>query len=66
MDKIDPLNDIFKSLRELAKVYKEEKSLSEEYNQVSSKLSTLVAEAKAEGKRFVQCDNCGVYMEVGE
>lgn len=66
MDKVDPLGDIFNSLRELARVLKEEKALSREYDQVSSRLCTLVAEAKAEGKRFVQCDNCGVYMEVGE
>lgn len=56
---------ISSTLDELKSVMHDIKALDTEEKSVKAKLSAIVEKAKEKGIKFVQCDNCGTYIEVG-
>lgn len=65
-EKDEDLTKILGMLSEVLKFNSDIKSLGGELSDVEDRLSTIVAEAKAKGIRYVRCDNCGTYVEVSE
>lgn len=63
-DGIIHIENIISILRDLSQVSSIEKKLDERKSKVSKKLDSIVAKAKKQGIKFVQCDNCGTYIEV--
>ena len=51
-------------VNEVYDVMSELNRLDSDHNSVSSKLDSIVNQAKEQGIKFVKCDNCGTYMEV--
>lgn len=59
------LAGICSTLDDLKDVMTEIKNLNKEGSKVQSELKDIVDKARSKGIRFVQCDNCGTYIEVG-
>lgn len=53
-----------RTLQRLEKSAEEYNGVMAEYKKVRGKLKAVVTEAGSRGIQFVQCDNCGTYMEV--
>ena len=56
---------ISSTLAELKSVMHDIKALDTEEKSVKAMLSSIVEKAREKGIKFVQCDNCGTYIEVG-
>lgn len=71
VDKVDykrvhPVSKILEGIEKFLLSYEELKGTVKQEKEVKSKLDTVVKEAKGRGIKFVKCDNCGSYMEVGD
>lgn len=60
------LSKLSSSFKELASCVSSYKDIKKEEKSVSDNLSVVVKDAHDRGIKFVKCDNCGAYMEVGE
>ena len=58
------LENIVDIIKNIQKVSKDISTLKEENTKHLKKLKSIASEAKKQGIKFVQCENCGTYMEV--
>lgn len=62
--KIPPLSTIQKILKQILALEQQGSDIENERADVESELQEVVKEASKNGISFIQCDNCGTYMEV--
>lgn len=65
-EKMPELDKLLKDIKSLEDSLKERKTILSEVKNVSNQLYVAVEDAKSRGIKYVKCNNCGVYMEVGE
>lgn len=66
LDKVPMISSILSKCKELGSCLNTLKELKDENNTVSNRLEEVAKEAHNRGTRFVKCESCGSYMEVGE
>ena len=64
IESISSLYGIISTLSEIKKCTEDIKKLDKENLMVRKKLDSIIERGKKSGIRYVQCDNCGTYIEV--
>lgn len=65
-DKVQPISRLVRLVQDLSELSKEGKGILKQEKDVKENLRIVVEKAHERGIKFVKCDNCGSYMEVGE
>ena len=65
-DRVQPISRLLKLIKELEGLSDKKKGILADEKEVHRKLKVVVSNAHERGIKFVKCDNCGSYMEVGE
>lgn len=65
-DRVQPISRLLKLIKELEGLSDKKKEILADEKEVHRKLKVVVSNAHERGIKFVKCDNCGSYMEVGE
>lgn len=65
-DRIQPISRLLRLVNDLTDLSKEKKDIIQQEKSIKENLRVVVEKAHERGIKFVKCDNCGSYMEVGE
>ena len=65
-DRIQPISRLLRLVNDLTDLSKEKKDIMQQKKSIKENLRVVVEKAHERGIKFVKCDNCGSYMEVGE
>lgn len=65
-NRVQPISRLLKLIKELEGLSDKKKEILADEKEVHRKLKVVVSNAHERGIKFVKCDNCGSYMEVGE
>lgn len=65
IEQLKPLSSLRNTLESVSNAHSEKIKLEKSLKVVQGKLAEEVEKAKQRGTKFIQCDNCGSYMEVG-